>query len=304
MPRNKDLLGSYDAANQFLGNKESRNWPSIRDTRIHRTIGGNFRGYGYECEYRANAEPVIAVRYHDTDVVLYYADGRIELNSGGYKTFTTKSRINDFCRAANISIGQTDFKWSVYTPMGVYDFKDHMIILPDGNVEGQPKALYNKSFRYANSWGYITLKIVEIAPARRDLIITLSQEAKRDYKAWRKAHPSTSEHNFLYEVMESVTSNSDWRWLNVTDLGWLVSDLLPVLSNDYHDDPNTGDLISVQWAYYLNDRSWIISGLDDDFKAGSIKFTGIHCQMITNDAANQIRAIFAALADYAALTQN
>lgn len=136
MPTNKNLLGSYDAANQFLSKKESRHWPSIRYTEIHRTIGGNFRGYGYKCEYRANAESVIAVRYHSTDVVLYYPDGRIELNSGGYTTNTTKQRINDFCysSAAHIRVYQKNYDWYVVTKYGEHEFKDHMIIYPDGRT--------------------------------------------------------------------------------------------------------------------------------------------------------------------------
>lgn len=34
------------------------------------------------------------VRLYDTDVVVFHADGRIELDSGGWNTVTTKSRMN------------------------------------------------------------------------------------------------------------------------------------------------------------------------------------------------------------------
>lgn len=50
----------------------------------------------------------IAVRYHATDVVRIYPDGVYILNSGGYRTRTTKNRINEFSPAR---IYQHDFEW-------------------------------------------------------------------------------------------------------------------------------------------------------------------------------------------------
>jgi hypothetical protein len=38
----------------------------------------------------------IAVRLHNTDVVTYHKDGTITLNSGGWRTSTTKNRINSY----------------------------------------------------------------------------------------------------------------------------------------------------------------------------------------------------------------
>ncbi len=38
----------------------------------------------------------ITLRYHKTDVVTYHPDGSISLDSGGWKTQTTKRRINDY----------------------------------------------------------------------------------------------------------------------------------------------------------------------------------------------------------------
>lgn len=43
-------------------------------------------------EYRDN--DTIAVKLHSTDVVLVHRDGRYTLNSGGYYTKITKTRIN------------------------------------------------------------------------------------------------------------------------------------------------------------------------------------------------------------------
>src|SRR4029077_16768691 len=38
----------------------------------------------------------IAVRLHATDVLTFFADGRIRVNTGGYHTVTTVARINAF----------------------------------------------------------------------------------------------------------------------------------------------------------------------------------------------------------------
>ncbi len=39
---------------------------------------------------------VIAVRLHATDIVKFWADGQVTLHTGGYRTVTTKDRINEF----------------------------------------------------------------------------------------------------------------------------------------------------------------------------------------------------------------
>jgi hypothetical protein len=39
---------------------------------------------------------VIAVRLHSTHIVKFYEDGRVTLHTGGWRTVTTKDRINEF----------------------------------------------------------------------------------------------------------------------------------------------------------------------------------------------------------------
>ena len=38
----------------------------------------------------------IVVRLHQTDIVNFFADGRVTLHTGGYRTVTTKERMNQF----------------------------------------------------------------------------------------------------------------------------------------------------------------------------------------------------------------
>lgn len=84
----------------------------------------------------------LAVRLHDTDVVTYFPDGRIQLNSGGWRTPTTKDRINKF---APVNLWQEKGQWFIGPSWdrsvieAIYD--DNMVILPDGSFQGcQTKA--------------------------------------------------------------------------------------------------------------------------------------------------------------------
>lgn len=60
----------------------TRKVPNIRSTVLQRLPGGG-----------------IAVKYHGTAVVVMYKTGGYLLNSGGYRTSTTKRRINTFSPA-------------------------------------------------------------------------------------------------------------------------------------------------------------------------------------------------------------
>jgi hypothetical protein len=55
----------------------------------------------------------IAVRLHNTDIITFFPDGKVVLNSGGWKTSTTKSRINEF---SGLNIYQSKGIWYVSKP--------------------------------------------------------------------------------------------------------------------------------------------------------------------------------------------
>lgn len=79
----------------------------------------------------------IAVRLWDTDVVVYKPNGDIVLNSGGWRTPTTKDRLNGY---SPITIAQTNKVWYVCRK-GKWEeknvpFRDGMIVHPDGSFEG------------------------------------------------------------------------------------------------------------------------------------------------------------------------
>ena len=75
----------------------------------------------------------IGLRLHSTDVVTWWPDGRVTLNSGGWKTATTKDRIGYAAR-----IHQERGQWYVTVRGKCYLFRDGMTIGPRGGVTGAP----------------------------------------------------------------------------------------------------------------------------------------------------------------------
>ena len=91
---------SYEEARKFLGGREERT--IAHNTRL-RDATRNEDG----CHFGA-----IAVRLHATDVVTYTQPGWLILNSGGYRTVTTKERINAFL-PIGYGVFAKDFVWFV-----------------------------------------------------------------------------------------------------------------------------------------------------------------------------------------------
>ncbi len=73
------------------------------------------------------------VTYHQTEVVRL-ENGIITLDSGGYKTATTKKRMNKHT-PDSIQVYQEQGKWWVSTSLGYLDFKDGMTVcLKNGEI--------------------------------------------------------------------------------------------------------------------------------------------------------------------------
>ncbi len=81
----------------------------------------------------------ISVRLHNTYIVRFHLEGRVTLHTGGYRTATTKERLNRFITGR---IHQDNFNWYYQT------------YLPMSNVpqssrpfeEGMEVALYGKDY--------------------------------------------------------------------------------------------------------------------------------------------------------------
>ena len=81
-------------------------------------------------EPRGNA---IAVKLHGTDVITFNADGSFTLDSGGWRTVTTKERMNRF---APIGVFSERGVWHVTYQGQTYLYADGITFYPDGKVTG------------------------------------------------------------------------------------------------------------------------------------------------------------------------
>ena len=75
----------------------------------------------------------IALKLHATDIATLYPSGAVTLNSGGWRTATTKERLSLLVR-----INQERGQWYVTVGERVYLFRDGMTIGPRGGVTGAP----------------------------------------------------------------------------------------------------------------------------------------------------------------------
>lgn len=83
--------------------------------------------YLVSTETISDNKPVIAYMYHETNVVTVFEDGTIVIDSNGYRTHTTKSRINDIIRLVGCRVNQKDYSWYLYdADDNKFDFRDEM----------------------------------------------------------------------------------------------------------------------------------------------------------------------------------
>lgn len=94
---------------------EMLNLVNGKTNRQERKIGNNTYA---EIEH----DKSISVRLHGTDVVRFYPNGLVKLNSGGWRTHTTKQRINKY---SPVGVFQKNFEW--YLDDG-RPFEDNMLV--------------------------------------------------------------------------------------------------------------------------------------------------------------------------------
>ncbi len=71
------------------------------------------------------------IRLHHTDVVTLYPNGNVRLNSGEWRTNTTKNRMNKFQNT--ILVYQKNYEWYVSSLHGTYMFYDNIMFDTNGN---------------------------------------------------------------------------------------------------------------------------------------------------------------------------
>lgn len=90
---------------------------------------GGQKKVGNNTYLHRTAEDTIALRLHATDVVLFHRDGSYTLNSGGWRTYTTKARINEFGPG---NLYQTRGVWYLGAGGNRYVFEDGIKVSADG----------------------------------------------------------------------------------------------------------------------------------------------------------------------------
>jgi hypothetical protein len=94
-----------------------------------RKIGNNTVRYT-----RPNGDDVI--RLHRTDIVTRKPDGSVILNSGGWRTVTTKARLNEY--VSSVAIYQKDHEWFICNRgdwAGAIPFEDGCTVNASGRLE-------------------------------------------------------------------------------------------------------------------------------------------------------------------------
>lgn len=105
--------------------------PVARNTRLYK------RGEDY------------AIQLHETDVVTFHTDGTVTLNSGGWRTMTTKDRINSFSPARLFAenglwyFGGIEDRWAKMAM-----FEDGMVIGENGLPTGETEASLLRKIKY------------------------------------------------------------------------------------------------------------------------------------------------------------
>ena len=150
-------------------------------TRQSRKMGNNT--YLQRRDYAKSEAYAIALLYHSTDVVTWHSDGRIELFSGGWHTFTTKERINWYLPGV---LYQKRGQWIVTHGGTEYLFADGMTLYPDGRVTGGESMdrfkanlkLRQRAQRYAKSY-VVALRNGKVpAPSNGDCWYCLMRESQ------------------------------------------------------------------------------------------------------------------------------
>lgn len=120
-------ISGYDDARAYLaGGRDKHDRPLGHNTRLHERWDG-----------------AIAVRYHATDVITFWADGGIVIRTNGWETVTTATRINHYLPGP-WRVGSVKGSWWLWHgrhPM--LPFADGLTVYGDERIELDGTVLMN-----------------------------------------------------------------------------------------------------------------------------------------------------------------
>jgi hypothetical protein len=85
----------------------------------------------YLTQDRDYGDVIYSVRYHNTDILTFWPDGRIGVNNGGFFTVTTKARLNEY---GPISFYQRRGTWYFMHDGREHQFDGILSIHADGSI--------------------------------------------------------------------------------------------------------------------------------------------------------------------------
>lgn len=114
-------------------------WQTLLGNRHERKIGNNTiirAGVVYNSREDQTGEPAIEVCLHGNRIAAIRQDDSVQLWDGGWRTATTKERLNKILRAmcANVGIYQKDFDWYLQHSQNSMYFMNSMIIQQNGGI--------------------------------------------------------------------------------------------------------------------------------------------------------------------------
>lgn len=95
---------------------------TVDDLRAHLN-GRSSRQLANNTTVEVDEDGTIAVRLHATRILAFHPDGSFTVDSGGWRTVTTKQRLNALM-PAGYRISSEQHAWRISTPDGVFDFED------------------------------------------------------------------------------------------------------------------------------------------------------------------------------------
>jgi len=183
----------------------------------------------------------ITVQLHVTDVVTYQETGDTILNSGNWRTGTTKDRINTYA-PAGVRVWTKDRVWYLGGHGEqlnlTYVFKDGCVIHADGSISGAYP--------------------VENAKAEKKFIRMVTEYALKFAKAFvegKVGKPGPGDCFYCYMVgvgtdkpLGELTGNQKSHFLLHMEEGYFVPSLLLRAINNYPVSPYTQSWVMAQWA--------------------------------------------------------
>lgn len=176
----------------------------------------------------------IGLKLHDTYIIVFHKNGSFTLNSGGYKSVTTKARLNEYM-PWGFSISTKKKVWTVSTPAGDFPFQDGITFNHSGKVQSKPEALKPGQEREDANMYFID----EVLPlVTSDLGALLKKYGVKRYGAGR-----TDYVRLAYTL--DISGNDDQHSRIVMYVE--NYDEITVELNDLYGHQQDGDAVGIMW---------------------------------------------------------